>query len=82
MSAAKRKRLYRVFEPMTQWAVFEAYATTAEEARRLVIDGEGEVEYSFTDEPLPDSRRPVVVRLWRDQNGKVQHEPVEKGDEQ
>lgn len=75
MSKPKRKRLYRVFEPMVQWAVFEGYAHTAEEAKRMVMDGEGELEFTFTDEPMPDTRRPVTVRLWRDNEGRVQHKP-------
>lgn len=72
-----KRRLYRVFEPMIQWAVFEAYATSKEEARRMVIDGEGEIEFSFTDEPMPDSRRPVIVELWRDDEGRIQYAPVD-----
>lgn len=73
----KRKILYRVFESMVQWAVFEAYATSADEARRIVMDGGGEIEFSFTDEPVPDSRRAVLVRRVRDGDGKLIHEPTD-----
>lgn len=70
-----KKRLYRVFEPMLQWAVFEAYASSKDEARRLVMEGDGEIEYAFTDEPMPDPRRRVIVELWRDDEGHIQYAP-------
>ena len=76
VTVAKR-RLYRVFEPMVQWAVFEAYATSKDEARRMVLDGDGEIDFAYTDEPMPDSRRRVEVKLWRDDQGRIQYAPEE-----
>ncbi len=56
-------RLYQVFEPMTQYAVFEVMATSQTEAIAKVIHGdEAEIMFSFTDEPMPDSRRRVTAK--------------------
>lgn len=68
-----KQRLYRVFEPMLQYAVFEVYASSKVEALGKILSGEGEAEFRYTDEPMPDHRRRVTAELWRDSKGRIQY---------
>lgn len=76
----RRKRLYRVYEPMLQWAIFETYAASKEEARRNVMGADDtNILFSFTDEPVPDSRRAVFVEIQRrDGDGSFWYETDEE----